>query len=57
MLGTDKDWERADEGKRGASTVGLMLKGRPSSHGLARDAVNVEGESERWRELVTEHRQ
>ena len=57
LLGTEKDRERADEGERAAQRVGLMIKGRPSSNGLARDAANEEGESERWRKLVSEHQQ
>ena len=55
MMGTDKDRERGEEGDRGAQRVGVMIKGRPSSNGLARDAANEEGESERWRKLVSEH--
>ena len=57
LLGTDKDRDRSEEGERGAHRMGLMIKGRPSSGGLARDAANEEGESDRWRKLVTEHQQ
>ena len=55
LIGTNKDRERGEEGDRGAQQVRVMIKGRPSSNGLARDAASEEGELEWWQKLVSEH--
>ena len=56
LLGNDRDRERGDGGERAAQR-GVLIKGRPASTGAARDAASEEGESERWRKLVSEHQQ
>ena len=57
LLGNDRERERADDGERAASRVGVLIKGRPGASGTARDGANDENESERWRKLVSEHQQ
>ncbi|PIL23779.1 hypothetical protein GSI_13529 [Ganoderma sinense ZZ0214-1] len=56
LLGNDRDRERGDGGERAAQR-GVLIKGRPASTGAARDTPSEEGESERWRKLVSEHQQ
>ena len=56
LLGTDRDRERGDDGERAAQR-GVLIKGRPASSGPARDAVDEDNESERWRKLVSGHQQ
>ncbi|KAH9946315.1 uncharacterized protein BXZ73DRAFT_86461 [Epithele typhae] len=53
LLGSDKDRDRAEDGERGSR--GVLIKGRASSNALA--STTDEGESERWRKLVSEHQQ
>ncbi|KAI0718812.1 hypothetical protein C8T65DRAFT_762042 [Cerioporus squamosus] len=57
LLGSERERAHTEDSKRTAQRVGILIKGRPGSSGMSKDAATEESESERWRKLVLEHQQ